>query len=374
MRVLFAAVGAYGHLIPVLPLALAARDAGHDVSFATDKRFHSALHDAGLDAIAAGITVREAIGAVHAEARGRAVEAAPKAFGDILPRLMAADLGPVLADRKPDLVVYEVLSPGAGIAAALAGIPAVCHGIGRVSGGPTWRAMSDAWTATARELGVDIPATDPQYLGNPYVDICPPSLQLPQFTPPARRLMLRPTVWNQPAALPPIIAGNEPDRPLVYLTFGTAFANPDLLRTAIDGLSRLPVTVLVAAGPIVHDDAIGDVPANVVVERWVPQGAVLPYVDLVVSHGGSGTMLGALTNGLPHLMLPQGADQFGNAAAVTGIGAGRQLLPGDLTSDAVTEQARALLSDDTAQVRAYEVAREIAGMPSAQETVELLTA
>jgi UDP:flavonoid glycosyltransferase YjiC (YdhE family) len=373
MRMLFASVGAYGHLIPLLPLALAARDAGHDVSFATDKRFHSALHDAGLAAVAAGISAREAIGMVYAEARGRQVEAAPRAFGDILARRLAADIGPVLAARKHDLVVYEALSPGAAIAAALADVPAVCHGIGRPEGGPMWQAMSDTWIATAEEFGVHVPTVDAPYFGNQYLDICPPALRPAQRTLPAQRLALRPTEWHQPAALPPIVAGNEPDRPLVYLTFGTAFASPDLLRAAIDGLSRLPVTVLVAAGPMVDSDAIGDVPANVVIERWVPQSDLLPHVDLVVSHGGSGTMLGALANGLPHLMVPQGADQFGNAAAVIGIGAGRQILPADLTPAAVTEQAKALLSDEAARIRAYEVSQEIAGMPSAQETVERLS-
>ena len=42
---------------------------------------------------------------------------------------------------------------------------------------------------------------------------------------------------------------------------------------------------------------------------------------LVVHHGGSGTMLGALAHGLPQLRRPQGADQFLNAEALLPTGA-----------------------------------------------------
>ncbi len=49
---------------------------------------------------------------------------------------------------------------------------------------------------------------------------------------------------------------------------------------------------------------------------FVPQGALLARCRLVITHGGSGTMLGALASGVPLLMTPRGADQYDNAAAV----------------------------------------------------------
>ena len=117
---------------------------------------------------------------------------------------------------------------------------------------------------------------------------------------------------------------------------------------------------------------LGHVPPNVQVESWVPQAEVLPYVDLVVSHGGSGTVLGAIANGLPQLMLPQGADQFSNAGAVTAAGAGRQILPGQLTATEIAEQADALLHDRGAFAAAAAVAAEIADMPPPADVVNRL--
>ena len=54
---------------------------------------------------------------------------------------------------------------------------------------------------------------------------------------------------------------------------------------------------------------LGAQPAHVRAERFVPQSEELPHCDLVISHGGSGSVLGALAHGLPQLLLPLGADQ-----------------------------------------------------------------
>ena len=58
------------------------------------------------------------------------------------------------------------------------------------------------------------------------------------------------------------------------------------------------------------------------IERYLPHSAVLPRCDVVVSHGGSGTVIGALAAGLPSVVLPMGADQPLNAARCEALGVG----------------------------------------------------
>ncbi len=60
MRVLFSSLPSYGFVYPLLPLAIAARDAGHAVVFATDASFHPNVQVFGLATVAAGMTVPEA--------------------------------------------------------------------------------------------------------------------------------------------------------------------------------------------------------------------------------------------------------------------------------------------------------------------------
>ena len=81
----------------------------------------------------------------------------------------------------------------------------------------------------------------------------------------------------------------------------------------------------------------GAVPPAVHLERYVPQAMVLPHVDAVVSHGGSGSVVGALSFGLPSVLLPMGADQTHNAERCRRLGVGIVLDPLTATPRAIGE-------------------------------------
>ena len=63
----------------------------------------------------------------------------------------------------------------------------------------------------------------------------------------------------------------------------------------------LGVDVVATVGQGIDPTDLGPQPSHVRVERFLPQGDVLPGVDLVVSHGGSGSLMAALSHGLPSL-------------------------------------------------------------------------
>jgi UDP:flavonoid glycosyltransferase YjiC (YdhE family) len=248
--------------------------------------------------------------------------------------------------------------PGAAVAAHRAGIPGIWHGFGRM---------------VPEGIGLELPTKNVDAPGRPHIDICPPSLQDKEFVATQDRIELRPVPYSEPAALPARVS-RRTSRPLIYLTFGTAFGTPELLTTAIEGLARLDARVVVAAGRV-HPDQLGDVPDNVTVHPWVPQAELLPHVDVVVHHGGSGTTLGALTVGAPQLLLPQGADQFTNADAVSTAGAGLLLLPEELSANAIAEHTHKLFPHHRQaghRDAARAIAEEIAGMPSPDQIARRL--
>jgi UDP:flavonoid glycosyltransferase YjiC (YdhE family) len=83
-------------------------------------------------------------------------------------------------------------------------------------------------------------------------------------------------------------------------------------------------------------------------------------------------MLGALAHGLPQLLLPHGADQFMNAQALLDAGAGRRLLPEQITAESVANAVGALLGDPVYRAAARGIAGEIAAMPAPAQTVSKL--
>lgn len=118
--------------------------------------------------------------------------------------------------------------------------------------------------------------------------------------------------------------------PLVYLTFGSVAAGshlpyyPDLYRAAIEILAPLPIRLLVTTGDASREiEEMGEVPANVHVEPWVPHDVAASGAAAIIGHGGYGTTLGALSHGVPQVIVPLfSADQWANGAAVHRAGAG----------------------------------------------------
>jgi UDP:flavonoid glycosyltransferase YjiC (YdhE family) len=113
------------------------------------------------------------------------------------------------------------------------------------------------------------------------------------------------------------------------VTFGSVAAGLgyDPYRAVLDAVDGLDVGVLLTTGA---DLDLGPLPANVRVERWVPQAEALARASLVVCHGGSGTVLGALAAAVPLIVLPLFSDQLANARALEAAGAATVVEPGAL--------------------------------------------
>lgn len=204
------------------------------------------------------------------------------------------------------------------------------------------------------------------------LDIYPPALRNPGGVHVQRRQALRPIAYDGspdgPVPLPNGAAGS----PLVYVTMGTVFNDAGPLRAAVDAIAALEARVLVTVGPFADPDVLGRQPDHVRVERYVPQTALLPHCNAVVSHAGSGTVLATLALGIPQLCLPQGADQFLNASAVAAAGAGISVPPDRATPEAIADAVGRLLGDPAFGDAAKEVAASIDDMPPPEEVAGVL--
>jgi MGT family glycosyltransferase len=176
------------------------------------------------------------------------------------------------------------------------------------------------------------------------------------------------------------------DDPLVYLTLNSITRSlrlfPDLYRAAIDVLSPLPVRILLTLGTDADPDQLGPLPANVHMEPWVPQEAILPHAAAVVYHGGFGTTLGALTYGVPVVAMPLFAgDQWRNARRVAQLGAGIELadgprrvfeLPGPQLIAALPDAVTRVLDEPAYGAAALRMADAIAELDPIDAAVDLL--
>jgi len=270
VKLLFSARPAYGHVYPMMPLALAARDAGHDVDFATAGSFLPKLQSLGFTTHPVGLTIEEARDELVGSGPGDGLpkgddgrpdlEAGGRLFIDVLARHTAADLMPIIGDIAPDVVVYENGEFGAAVVANVAGVPAICHSISPRLPDEVIQLLSGTrldqlWANYGKS-----PAPLDVFTGDIYLDIFPSTMQ-PAFLADPARMPLRPIPWSEPSAPTPPWVGRQAN-PLVYLTLGTVVATDEVLLPVIEGLGGMDVDVLVALGSAAGTE-LGLLPGNV---------------------------------------------------------------------------------------------------------------
>lgn len=161
----------------------------------------------------------------------------------------------------------------------------------------------------------------------------------------------------------------------VYVSLGTVFnAQPRIFDTILRGLARDDVQGIVSAGASYERLARRASPPHVHVFARVPQLALLPRVDAVITHGGNNTTQETLAAGKPMLVVPFGGDQLENARRVERLGVGVALLPDELSPHAVRHALARLLDDGACARRAGEVASSLRGQDGVGAAVEAILA
>lgn len=371
MKIMFCARPAFGHVFPLVPLALAAREAGHEPSFATGDTFHERLRAVGFP--------------VHASGEGpdwafpRAAEAFPELlnpetpdfggamFVDILGRRTLQDLMPVIQESPPDVLVYEGTDLGAAVAGAAAGIPVVNHSLS------VWvdafrdamrRRIDVLWEDAGASPSVDVT------VGDAFIDIWPPSMQSPSASQSTiKHWGVRTIPWGDPTTTVPTWL-DQVEGPVVFVSLGTVFWGKDLLTKVIKALADVEADVLVLAGVDATPEDFPDRGPRTRVEGFVDQPGVLRRADVVINHGGAGTMLGSLSNGLPQLVLPEGADRPATAASLKASGAGLVLSPRECSPEDIAAAVKTLLTDPSYKVRAEAIQSEMQALPQPEEVVK----
>src|SRR5262249_37802554 len=160
--------------------------------------------------------------------------------------------------------------------------------------------------------------------------------------------------WNSPWR-------SDDGRPLVLVGFSSTFQNQlALLQRVAQAFVGLPVRGLITAGPALAGQTV-QAPDNVAVVASAPHAEVMPHASVVVTHCGHGTVLKALSHGVPLLCLPMGRDQVDNAARVVWHGAGIRLKRSAITA-AIKSALQQLVSNsgyrDAARALAKRIGKE----------------
>jgi UDP:flavonoid glycosyltransferase YjiC (YdhE family) len=367
MRLLFSFAGGEGHLQPLVPLARAAVVQGHEVAVTGAPAIGRVVDAAGLAFLPTPPDVKPQRVPLQPVDIDRERAVVRDAYAGRIAGVRTAELLRLCADWRPDVVVRDETDYGAAIAAERAGVPHASVLVIAAGGFAPPELVAEPLNRLRAAHG--LPADAAAMLSrNLVLSPFAPSFRDPADPLPPTARSFRSTE----AALPPHERAGG--RPLVYVTLGTIFnaESGDLLQRVVSGVRVLPVDVVVTVGWTMDPDELGPQPANVHVERYIPQSQLLPRCAAVVSHAGSGSVAGALEHGVPLVCIPLGADQPLNAARCTALGVGLALDAMALTPDDARAAVSEVLSEPRYRSAAVLLQAEIAAQPPPSHAVALL--
>ena len=322
MRILFSGVPALGHLLPLVPLARAAQAAGHDVALLTSGGMREPLATElpTVPVLAAGPMPPDLFSEVARRIPGSDPANRPEPaavaefFAGTRVDLTVDDAVRAARGWAPDVVVADAVDLVGPLVAAELGVPYAIVAFGPEVPEEFRRPMAELVLPRYAERGV-VP-TPPIAL----LDPTPVSLQAPGWTQPPVTIPFRSEPHSRPDAaaeqpLAPVSARGG--RPRVLVTLGTVFGDAALLTAILDGFQPDEADLVATVGVIGErlDDS-----EHVRFVPFRPMRELLEGVDLVVAAAGAGTVLAAASVGVPTVLLPQGADQFINAARAAEAG------------------------------------------------------
>jgi UDP:flavonoid glycosyltransferase YjiC (YdhE family) len=271
--------------------------------------------------------------------------------------------------------VYPHMAPGFPIYSIGARLPRTR------AGARFWTRMNARYVEPALEQGRDQLNESRRRLGLPPRDYVHtmlsreltlvatlPQLEYPRQWPSWARVV-GPLMWEPPGEK---IEPPPGEGPVVLVAPSTAQdAEHRLLRAALAGLAEEPVRVIATWNGREPDPPIAP-PGNAVLVPWLSYSQTMPACDVVVCHGGHGTLVRALANGCPVVVCPAVGDMAENASRVDWASLGVRLPRRYATPRGVRAAVGRALRERRLRERAREVARWVAAHDgAARAAVEL---
>ncbi len=164
------------------------------------------------------------------------------------------------------------------------------------------------------------------------------------------------------------------DKPIMLISLGTAFNFwPEFYRMCFEAFGDSEWHVVMSIGKWVKADELGSVPANFELHTYLPQLAVLPHVDLFITHGGMNSTQEALWFNKPMVVIPQMMEQETTARRIQSLGLGRFLPKNEVTAVSLKDAVNSVRQDKGLPERLeqfHAVTRNTGGARQAVDAIE----
>jgi MGT family glycosyltransferase len=156
----------------------------------------------------------------------------------------------------------------------------------------------------------------------------------------------------------------------IYVSLGSlGSGDVPLMKRLVAALSGTRHRYVVSKGPQHAEYELAD---NMAGEEFLPQAALLPDVDLVITHGGNNTVTECLHFGKPMVVMPLFWDQHDNAQRVEETGFGTRLSTYSFADQELAAAIDHLLGDPALARRLGEVSGRLRRAPGNVRAADLI--
>jgi rhamnosyltransferase subunit B len=147
--------------------------------------------------------------------------------------------------------------------------------------------------------------------------------------------------------------------PVIFTPGSAGSTMHRFFRESVEAARRLGLRAMLVTN--YPEQIPANLPADIRVFGYLPFSQVLPRAALLVHHGGIGTLAQGIKAGIPHLVVPNGYDQFDSGWRIEKMGLGSSIPQTRYRARRVARTIRALLDDGNGAVRRKEYASRIDG-------------
>lgn len=326
MKFLFSPMGSHGFVYPSVGIAKELKLRGHEVAFVTSRDFADFFKQEGLNRIPNGIRDRQSFDiprwgeSIHISIQVKHIEYALERFR---PDVLIGSLlgfGSIFVGK-----IHELPTAVIGTSTYLFAMPETLKNPDLLSASEKraiWRSNDFRKTYNeARILFQFQPMSENDFIANmPLLgdlfflrnlpDLIENSSELPQ-----KVHLIGACNWDTPIEDTELRNWLKEAKfsgyPILYVQPGAHFGVPSFWPFLVDALSEKPIKVVASIGRKVGVlSHLSLYPDNFYVRDHIPQNQVLPYADGIVSEGHTSVVLGALTHGVPLMLIPYGGEEM----------------------------------------------------------------
>lgn len=400
-RILIYTSPARGHLYPMMDTALALRDAGHDVTVQTLPAEREVVTGVGIahrpiSPAICDMTLADYLGSNPLAQLRRTLDCwsqrAPyevddlrRSVAEVAPDLLVVDANcwgaAAFAESRSEpwamFLPYVLPVPSPDTPAFGPGFAPPRNALDRLRDRLVWAVQHRAGQPAVTRLNairadLRVPAlrtvSDIYQRADSLIYLTAEPFEYPRTDWPRGVHQVGPGLWAPPGESPDWLSGLA--HPRVLVSISTEFQDDSaIIDAALEGLAEEPGSVIVSSAAV-DPETFSPTGEHVRIERFLPHAAVVPQVDVVVTHGGMGTVQRALAAGVPLVVVPWGRDQSETARRVELSGAGVMVRPGRLTPERLRDAVR---EAQTCKSGARKVAEGFAAAGGGKRSAELVS-